>query len=54
MRGGNKGDSKILAEAIGRVGLPLTEMGKPISLKGMEFQMLLGYIGFEVFFKDTK
>lgn len=48
----NKGDSKILAQAIRKTDLPSTEMGEPISLKRVGFQVLnLGHVGFEISFR---
>ena len=53
--GGNKRVFRIVGQAIKRMDLSLTEMGKALSLKGMEFQVFdLGHVGFEIPFRHQR
>lgn len=46
---GNKKDFKIVNQTIRRMHLLLTEMGKAMNLKRVEFQAFdLGHVGFEI------
>lgn len=52
---GSKGDFKLVGQAIKRMGLSLTEMGKAVSLKEVEFQVFnLGHVGFEIPFRHQR
>lgn len=52
---GNKGVFRTVSQAIKRMDLSLTEMGKSLSLKGVEFQVFsLGHVGFEIPFRHQR